>query len=179
MKTKLLNIALYQGGWFACVFGAADGYPWLGALAAFVLICVHTALTPNRRAEWILILVVGIFGTVVDSSLMAIGIFEYDAGQWVSWLCPAWMSVMWMQFATLVRYSISWLSGNYLLGSILGAFGGPIAYISGVNLGAASFGVSNTTALASLAVVWAIVIPFLFMVESQLRPEGMEPVYRI
>lgn len=179
MKTKLLNFALYQGGWFSCVFGAADGYPWLGAFAAFFLIAVHSTLAADRQAEWVLVLVIGLLGTIVDSFLMSVGIFEYGSGQWVSWLCPVWMSVMWMQFATLLRFSIDWLSGRYFLAATLGAIGGPLAYASGIRLGAASFGVSEWVALPTLAIVWAIVTPGLLMLEYKLRPANVKSGYRM
>lgn len=179
MKTKLLNFALYQGGWFACVFGAADGYPWLGAGAAFLLVVAHANLARERRAEWTLILSVAAFGTAVDSTLMHLGVFNHHAGQWLAWLCPAWMTVLWMQFATLLRYSVSWLQGRYLLGALLGAGGGPLAYASGVRLGAAEFGLSTPQSLLILAAVWALVTPFLLWLDGYLRPAGGPGEYRL
>lgn len=179
MKTKLINFALYQGGWFACVFGAADGYPWLGAGAAFLLVVVHVVLAVDRRAEWRLIAAVAVFGTAIDSILMRAGVFQFGVGHWVAWLCPLWMSVMWMQFATLLRFSVGWLAGRYLLGAALGTLGGPIAYASGVRLGAASFGVATPTALLALAAVWAVVTPCLLWAEGQLRPSEAAGEYRL
>ena len=32
MASKLLNLALYQTGWFCCVLGAAQNHPWLSAV---------------------------------------------------------------------------------------------------------------------------------------------------
>ncbi len=179
MTTRLLNFALYQGGWFACVFGAADGYPWLGAGAAFLLVAAHAGLARDRRAEWTLIAWVGVFGTLVDSALMHLGVFEFSTGRWLAWLCPAWMSVMWMQFATLLRYSVGWLRGRYRLGALLGAVGGPLAYASGVRLGAAAFVLPTGTSLLVLAAVWAAVTPTLLWLEAHLHPAHSPGEYRL
>lgn len=179
MKSKLLNFALYQGGWFACVFGAADGYPWLGAGAALLLLVVHGVLARERRAEWALIVSAGVLGTAVDSVLMGLGIFRFHSGQWAGWLCPAWMTVMWMQFATLFRYSISWLRGRYVVGALLGAVGGPVAYASGVRLGAAEFGRSVLPSLLTLGAVWLVVTPVLLWLEARLRHGHGAGEYRL
>jgi hypothetical protein len=179
VKTKLLNLALYQGGWFACVFGAADGYPWLGAGAALLLVGVHVVLARERSAEWKLILLAGALGTGVDSGLMHLGVFRYTSGQWLAWVCPMWMTVMWMQFATLLRYSVHWLRGRYWLGALLGAAGGPLAYASGVRLGAAAFGWPTGYSLLALALVWSAVTPALLWVEQTTRRVQEPGAYRL
>jgi len=179
MKTRLLNFAMYQAGWFACIFGAADGYPWLGAGAAAVLVAVHGVLARERRAEWALILWVGVLGTAVDSLLMHLQVFRYDSGQWLAWFCPAWMSVLWMQFATLLRYSLNWLAGRYALGALLGAAGGPLAYASGIRLGAAEFGRPLGPSLLTLAGVWLVVTPTLLWLEARLRSPRGSGGYRL
>jgi len=178
MKTNLFNFAMYQGGWCACVFGAADGHPWVGAGAALLLVAVHGVLARERQAEWALILCAGALGTAVDSVLMHLGVFRFGSGQWVAWLCPAWMTVMWMQFATLFRYSIRWLQGRYALGALLGAAGGPAAYASGVRLGAAEFGLPIVPSLLTLAGVWLVVTPTLLWLEARLRPAQGAGEYR-
>jgi hypothetical protein len=179
VKTRLLNFAMYQAGWFACVFGAADDHPWLGAGAAAMLVVVHGMLARERRAEWALILWAGVLGTAVDSLLMHLQVFRYDSGQWLAWLCPAWMSVLWMQFATLLRYSLSWLAGRYALGALLGAAGGPLAYASGIRLGAAEFGRPLVPSLLTLAGVWLVVTPTLLWLEERLRSSRASGGYRL
>lgn len=36
-QSKIINIVLYQLGWFSCVLGGAWGHPFLGSLSALVL----------------------------------------------------------------------------------------------------------------------------------------------
>ena len=41
----------FQGGWFACVLGAAHGWPWAGTLAAAGVAALAIGLGPRPRAD--------------------------------------------------------------------------------------------------------------------------------
>lgn len=168
MTSKLLNFLLYQLGWFCCVLGAAWGYPLSGALAALLLLLVHLLLTDSRIAELQLILVTGLLGTLVDSLQQAFGILTFKTDpSWAFWL-PLWVFVIWTQFASLLRFSLNWLSGRYLLGAGLGLIGGPLAYWSGVRIGAAEFSDNLLFSLTPLALVWTLMIPLLLWLRSRI-----------
>ena len=173
MKSKLLNILLYQLGWFCCVLGAAWGYPLSGALSALLLLLVHLLLNDLWIAELKLILVTCLLGILVDSLQQMFGVLTFKVDpNWALWL-PLWVFVIWAQFASLLRFSLNWLSGRYLLGVGLGLIGGPLAYWGGVRIGAAEFGDNVLLSLASLALVWALMIPLLLWVRSRIAaPEG-------
>lgn len=49
--TQLINYALYQGGWFACVLGASWQHPWVGLAIALVLIGARLTLSCERLVE--------------------------------------------------------------------------------------------------------------------------------
>lgn len=168
VTSKLLNFLLYQLGWFCCVLGAAWGYPISGALWALVLLLVHLLLVETPQAELRLVLSACLFGVVIDSSQQALGIliFTPDPG-WPFWL-PLWVFVIWAQFASLLRFALNWLAGRYLLGAGLGLVGGPFAYWGGVNIGAAEFGENLLVSITSLALVWAMMIPFLLWLRSRI-----------
>jgi hypothetical protein len=85
------------------------------------------------------------------------------------WL-PLWVFVIWLQFATLFRYALHWLSGRYLLASLFGMVGGPLAYWGGSRLGAAVLGKEPVWSLLSLALTWAMVTPGLLWLSDQLAP---------
>lgn len=167
--SKIINVVLYQGGWFSCILGAKLGFPISGAVAALSLLVVHVLLADARKAEIQLILLTCLLGVVVDSLQQAAGLltFKTDPG-WPLWL-PLWLFVIWAQFASLLRFALNWLAGRYLLGALFGAFGGPLAYWGGIHLGAATFGDSPQLTLASLAVVWALVMLLLLWVRQRLR----------
>lgn len=173
---KILNLALYQLGWFCCVLGAAWGYPIRGALVALSLMGVHLLLAESRRAELKLMGCACLLGIVIDGSQQALGVFSFPTDPAWPFPLPFWIFVIWAQFATLFHYAIDWLRGRYRLAAIFGLFGGPLAYWGGVRLGAAQFGDNPLFSIASLALVWALVTPLLFWLSS--RFDGREGRYR-
>lgn len=63
----MLNYALYQIGWFACILGAAWGWPVAGAAVGAALIGVHVVVSgPQWRSELGLIGVALALGLVVE-----------------------------------------------------------------------------------------------------------------
>ena len=143
LATKLLNVTIYQVGWFCCVLGTAWGFPITGALSGLLLAGLH------------------LLGILVDSTQQALGLFTFTRDPtWPLWL-PLWVFVIWAQFATLFHYGLHWLSGRYLLAAVFGLVGGPLAYWAGIRMGAASFGDNPTLTLVVLAMVWAMVTPLL------------------
>jgi hypothetical protein len=174
--SKVINVVLYQLGWFSCVLGAAYGFPLSGVLCAFALVVLHLLLTDNRKAEIKLLLSACLLGVLLDSLQQATGLFTFkDDPSWPLWL-PLWVFVIWAQFATLFRFALHWLARRYVLGALLGALGGPLAYWGGIRLGAASFGDRPLLTLVVLAVVWAGVTPLLLMIRQKLA--SAEGCYR-
>lgn len=167
--SKIINVLLYQVGWFSCVLGAALGFPISGAVGALALVTIHLLLVDERKTEIKLMLCACLLGVVVDSLQQAVGLFTFRADpRWPLWL-PLWVFVIWAQFATLFRFALHWLAGRYLLGALFGAIGGPLAYWGGIRMGAATFGGSPELALISLAVVWALVMPLLLWLNQRFN----------
>jgi len=152
--SKIINVVLYQVGWFCCVLGGANGYPFGGALAAMALLVVHVLLSDTRTTEIRLLLSACVLGVVVDSLQQAAGLFSFKVDpRWPLWL-PLWVFVIWAQFATLFRFALYWLSGRYLLGALFGAVGGPLAYWGGIRVGVAEFG--GSPPLALIVLLWPL-----------------------
>ena len=63
----VVNYALYQTGWFAGVFGAGAGRPWLGTLACASLLGGHLVLSRRRLDECILAASVCAFGLLIGA----------------------------------------------------------------------------------------------------------------
>ena len=168
--SKIINVLLYQLGWFSCLLGATWGYPLSGAFFALLLMAVHLVLAESRKSELYLMLSACLLGVVVDTLQQAAGVFTFKIDPaWPLWL-PLWIFVIWAQFATLFHYGLYWLSGRYLLAAFLGLIGGPLAYWGGVRLGAAQFNEALFFSVSSLAVVWALVMPMLVWLSARLDP---------
>jgi len=179
VKEILVNITLYQAGWFAMVLGAARGWPWAGAGVGLVLLAVHLVLVRERKPELQTIVGVGILGTLIDSAQAFAGVFVFESGYWSYWVVPFWLTVMWMQFATLFHFALRWLSGRYLLSAVLGAVGGPAAFWTGERLGGVIFPMGTRHSLLFLAAVWFAALPFTILLADRFRPQKGTGQYRI
>jgi hypothetical protein len=179
MRHILVNVTLYQLGWFALVLGAARGWPWAGAGVGLVLLAIHLVLARERRPELLLVVAVGFLGTVVDSAQAFAGTFVFESGYWSYWVVPFWLTVMWMQFATLFHFALRWLSGRSLLSAVLGAVGGPAAYWTGERLGGVIFPMGTRHSLLILTAVWFAVLPISIFLADLLRPLKGIGQYRI
>lgn len=138
------------------MLGAGRGYPWVGMGVAIALVSAHIALARRRRAELVLAIVAGTTGLVVDSTQVRLGLITFPSGSVVPWLCPPWIVVMWMPFATTFRFSLRWLVGRPIVAAGFGAIGGPAAYVIGDRLGAVVLGTPYAATLAVLGLFWAL-----------------------
>lgn len=165
----IINVAGVNVGWFACVLGGAHGLHWLGPACVAVLLAVHLALNRPWQAELLLALAGGGFGFAFDSLLVSGGAYEAKR-----WLLPApltavWLVALWMNFALVLNVGLGWLQGRWVLAALLGAIGGPLAYLSGERLGAITLTRPSSRSLLPLALGWAIAIPLLLWVARALR----------
>jgi hypothetical protein len=164
---RLVNGALYQTGWFACVLGGATGRPWLGAATGLALVLVHLALVEHRADEARFVALAALAGTAIDSAQQAAGTVAFPSGHYVAWLCPVWLTALWAQFATLPSHSLAWLAGRPIVSAFLGAAGGPLAFLAGERLGAVAFPLGRAVGCGVLAVVWAVAFPLLLRLAAR------------
>jgi Protein of unknown function (DUF2878) len=176
--SRFVNFAMFYLGWFSCVVGAARGWLWLGPAVAAVLLLVHLALTPSRVREARLILLAGLFGFAVDTSLASAGLFSFTRTSVTPWLSPLWMVALWMLFATTLNGSMSWLAGRYGLAALLGFLFGPVSYVAGARLGAIDLPDRWIGSLAGVAVAWAFAMPTLLMLRDRLSKAPAERASR-
>lgn len=166
---KVVNFVLYQVGWFCCVLGAAWNVPWIGTVLASTLVVVHFCLAYHRSSQFILVLAAAAIGLIVDTSLLWCGAFRFPSGMVVTWLPPPWMSVLWMQFATTLHYSLGWLTRSLRGSTVLGLIGAPLAFFGGEKLGAIEFLPPRGWHYLYLAIMWAVAIPTLAAVARHLQ----------
>jgi len=161
VAARLANGVLYQAGWFACVLGGASGRPWLGAATGLAPVLVHLALVERRADEAKFVALAALAGTAIDSAQQAAGTVAFPSGHYAAWLCPVWLTVLWAQFATLPCHSLAWLAGRPIVSALLGAAGGPLAFLAGERLGGVAFPSGRAVGCGVLALVWAAAFPLL------------------
>src|SRR5258708_5002033 len=74
------NVIAFQCGWFACVLGAAHGWPWAGTASAAAIVAWHVIRARRPAEELKLIGWALLIGVVWDSALVAAGWLAYAAG---------------------------------------------------------------------------------------------------
>ncbi len=162
MLDKLLNFALFQAGWFACVLGGAHGMPVAAVAAAGAVIGLSLLWFSTHRSRDVqLLLAVALIGFCVDSLHLRLGVFALIGAPRFPHLCPLWLIALWAMFGTTLRGSLSWLADRYGLATLLGAVAGPMSYLGGAKLGAVTLHPNRFFCMAALALGWAVVMPLL------------------
>jgi hypothetical protein len=171
--STLAAVIAYQLVWLIAVAGAGRGSPWPGTVAAGVYVTVQVART---RRPWhdLRVLALGlVLGVLLDGTLAGMGWLRYAAA--VPALppggAPVWILALWAAFAlTLVR-ELGWLRGRPLLAVLLGACGGPLAYLAAARgWNAVTLMPPQWIATSALAVGWALATVVLLRL-SDAQPD--------
>lgn len=160
-QKMVVNVVLYQLGWFATAFGASAGYPWSGPLLITGIIYLHIRYIASSAREFLYLCAVACAGYTMDGLILNSGIFTFQGtGPLPGWP-PVWLWFLWMLFATLFPCSLRWLEGRPLTSAVLGAMGGPAAYVAGERLGALHIHSPYWWNVGVLALCWAVAVPLL------------------
>lgn len=168
MMATLRNLVAFQVCWFTSVLGAAHGMPWIGPLVTATWLVAHVLAQRSAAAvEMKLVLAAAVLGWFADSALVLAGFLAFPEVTWLGGPSPLWMVGLWAAFAATLRHCLGWLRGRWLLAAILGAVGGPAAYLGGQALGAIS--VMGTPGAVAVSVQYAIAVPMLLLVLKRLE----------
>jgi apolipoprotein D and lipocalin family protein len=169
---NVYNIVAYQIAWFACVLSAAYGVPWIGAAVAIAVVVVHIGLVDKRTAELKLIGAAVVVGLLVDTVLLRSEALRFVSGTWPEGFAPYWMLSLWAAFATTLNHSLRWVARRPLVATLLGAIGGPLAYLAGAKLGALHLEALQS-ALPLIGVAWGIAMVALSLLAMRLQPQPL------
>jgi hypothetical protein len=163
----LLSFVVLQAGWFACVLGAARGYPWLGPAVVAVVLARHVAVQPSARSEALVLGTAAAVGFLVDTVLLRFHILHVVGAT----LSPPWLVALWPNFISTTADDgmLRALPRRPLLASALGAIGGPVAYDAGARLGAVELGPDRVLALVVIGLVWAVTVPALATIRRRVE----------
>lgn len=129
----LINIILFQCSWFALILG-----PLLLGVGFLLCLLIHVNITSkNLKLDCLFYLLVILFGVILDSLLMHLGVYQFEVQSDVSLhqaLIPAWLICLWLAFALTLKRSLNWLlSYPWLMLFLLAVFG-PLSYYAGSQL---------------------------------------------
>ncbi|PWE45416.1 DUF2878 domain-containing protein [Pseudomonas prosekii] len=165
MLERLVNAALFQLGWFACVLGGDSLWLWV----AVAVLVIHLLWISRWVDEGRLILSAVLLGTTVDSTLRWLGVFEFTD---VAPLIPLWLMLLWALLATTLRHCLQWSAKPWWLASLLGAVGGPLSYYAGSQLAGVQFPYGQVVTLLGLGVLWALLFPALHFMAQRLAADA-------
>jgi hypothetical protein len=175
---KLVNFGVFQIVWFVCVYGAAEGNPWVGPLSAAVLLPINLRFTPHRGAELRLWALAGLVGLLLDTALRTVGWVAFPAAGGGSvgalLLAPAWIVTLWVAFGSLLTSSLTWLNRRPVLAVLLSAIGGPFSFWSGTKIGATSVP-GGWVGYLALSIEYALVVPCLMLAGRTLLRAAIGP----
>lgn len=168
MSPALRDYVVFQCGWACCV---ALGNR--GALFALLVLLPLQALWPSRRTfrEWMLVLGCAAAGIVMDLGWQALGLLSFTGA--VAAGIPLWLLVLWLMFAGTLLHSLAFLQQRLVLAAVLGAVAGPLSYLAGMRLGAASSGHDAWVVAVAMAPAWAVFLPvFARVARRTVREEA-------
>ena len=163
---NIFNIIGFQTGWWACVLGTKNGYPYLGPLVMLIFLSIHFARLEIRNKELLFATLVGLIGTFVDTVLLQTNLIEYQ-GVYTDNIAPLWITAMWIGFAATINHSLAWLNNKWIMSFALGAIFGPLSYYTGIKFEALHFEISVLT-ISILALLWGVVIPYLYYLNGKV-----------
>jgi hypothetical protein len=152
----------YQLVWLATVIGAGHGLTWPGIAGLALYASLQLLRSPERKVDAALMATAVLLGLVLDGGLLHFGLTKYSPDWPLDTMAPAWILVLWAAFALTFTKSLRYLQTRPLAAALLGAIGGPLAYL-GASRGwhVATFAQPVWLALLWLAIGWGLATPLL------------------
>ena len=169
---NIFNIFGFQLSWWGCVLGVKYDMVYLGPVLMATFLILHFTYISSNYSEIKLIILFGLAGTLIDTSIAFFRVLEYNGTYTQDTLiAPLWITSMWCGFSATVNHSLAWLKKRYFASIVLGAFSGPLSYLAGVKFGAIHFISSPVISLGIIALVYSFAIPFMYWVNEKLALE--------
>ena len=154
----LINLALFQLGWFAALLLNQHA---VAILASTVLL--HFCLSPTKKAD-LLILLLAPIGWVLDYSLFQLDYLGTDTG-----IFPIWLLLLWVSFILSLNHSLKWLSQQHrLIASLSGMIFGPLSYLSATKVGVLTSSLTPLVFILVFGALWALLLPTLLALRHRL-----------
>ena len=166
MTSKIINFIFFQLIWFVCIIGAATNETHSAVAFSLLIILFHLYLTKDKKNELKILLLASILGFLFDGFLLKNELVLYANHGWSYSITPLWIIVLWMGFAITLNSSLSWLKKKIKLSVLLGAIGGPLAYLAGEKLNAVT--ILSPNAIIVIAIGWGIITPLLIIITNKL-----------
>lgn len=167
---NIFNLIGFQASWWACIFGTKYQYTFIGPFCMFVFLLIHLIYFRVKKEELILILLVSLIGTLIDTTLAYCGMIVYEGSYlYITFLAPLWITAMWAGFASTVNHSLAWLEEKPFLSFSMGLVAGPLSYFTAERFGVIIINGSAILYTAVLAIIWGFSVTFIFILNKKLK----------
>jgi len=168
------NVIFFKIVYGLSLVGVAAGSPWWGAVGLVAFLIWNAKTSEHPQADLVLVGVAVALGTVVDTINIHTGVLVY-AEHWPSNdVAPFWIMVLWANFALIMNNGLRWLHDRYFLAALIGGVFGPLGYLIGIKLDAASLGRSIPELILVTGVTWALALPFLLFLAGYLSRASLK-----
>jgi hypothetical protein len=175
MMKQAANFIAYQLVWFVVVASAGRDAPAIGIVAALTFVALQLAISTERASDISLVVIAVVLGFGIDGTLATTGLVRYAALPDL-WPAPPWILALWAAFAMTWNHSLAWLRGRPIIAALLGAVGGPVAYLAAAHgFDAVALPASRATSLAVLAIGWGIALATLSWSSGRLQRRADPP----
>ena len=164
-----LNLGLFQAVWWTQILqGVTRPAMAISACAAFI--AVHLALSHRRKSDLLLLGALLLLGPWLDVLIAELSLLDYRGAAPFAGAPPYWIFGLWMAFSLTLIHSMHGLLQRPWLAIALGAVGGPLAYYTGVQFGAAAWPTPGSSALLALALIWGLAFGALSLTIKRWTP---------
>lgn len=168
---RLINAVGFQIGWFICIASVRYGLDIPAICICGVLVGIHLFYADAPWNDVKLALLCLFFGIALDSGLQFFSVISFY-GWALGPLSPFWLWMIWVMFALTLNSSLSFLQNYHLsLSALAGFLFGPLSYVAGAKLGAATLE-QSLLPITTLAITWMITLPLLVFISSTALPHN-------
>lgn len=167
VRVVIINAVMFQALWFVAVQGSDV---WALVATAFFFF-IHAVFLIQDQKTWFAILLFGLVGWLVDSSIANLGIVHYHGsydGLSVS-IGPLWLLCLWFCFSSTVFLSLQWLSRYLWIAALLGLLIAPSSYLLGLKLSNSSITVSWFAYYLVEGIAWGLLLPAMLFISEKLK----------
>lgn len=158
--TFWITLAAYEVVWLVAVLGAGRGLAWPGVAAVTLFAGWRLTVSRCPRIELQLIGVTLLLALALEGFWVTAGLIVYCA-PWPVRHAPAWLMAIWVAFALTLVPLFGYLHRRPWLAALLGAVGGPLAYLGAQKGHALQLAPPAWRGLLALSLGWAVALPTL------------------
>lgn len=153
MNRVLVNLLVFQAGWFACVMGGSVP----AVLYTMGALLFHWAFIMRSLREWLVILGIALLGIGWDVLMTDAGVIRFQEPGLLG--LPLWFVCLWLLFATTLSHGFRWLHRRLLAAALLAAVIAPANYLVGSRIGDAHIAQPLLHSLVLMALGWGVLFP--------------------